>query len=335
MNNISNTIKKPTYSTLSNKYGLEISISNFGASLTSLKIPLPSGEKIDVVLGFDTVNNYKKSFDLPSAPYFGSIVGRYAGRIANGNFELDGKQHQLFQNNNRNSLHGGKEGFSQKNWIIIDSKSTKNSSVTLEYTSPSYEENYPGELKVLVTYTLSESNELAIEYNAISSEDTIINLTHHSYFNLDGHASTIENQKLMVASNTLLETNKDNIPTGSFIDLSDHEFNFNVPKKCPIVIDNTFVIADSGDVVSASLFNPKNNLKMEVITNQPGIHIYVGGNCFGKIKGKEGAHYHPLSGICFETQNYPDAPNHDNFPNAVIKKGERYYHKTIYRFKFE
>lgn len=332
MNNISNTIKKPTYSTLSNKYGFEISISNYGASLTSLKIPLPSGKKIDVVLGFDTISNYKKSFELPSAPYFGAIVGRYAGRIANGNFELDGKQHQLFQNNNKNSLHGGKEGFSQKNWVVIDSKLSENSAVTLEYISPSYEENYPGELKIQVTYSLSESNELIIEYSAISSEDTIINLTHHSYFNLDGHASTIENQKLMIASNTILETNKENIPTGSFIDLSAHAFNFNVPKKCPNSIDNTFVLADS-KFVSASLFSPKNNLKMEVITNQPGIHIYVGGNCFGKIKGKEGANYHSLSGICFETQNYPDAPNHYNFPNAILKKGERYYHKTIYRFQ--
>jgi len=331
VSNVSNTNRELEYSVLSNVNGFEINVFNYGASLSSLKIPLSNGKIVDVVLGFDSVDGYKKSFELPAAPYFGAIVGRYAGRISEGLFTLNDKTFQLFQNNNGNSLHGGKEGFSQKEWTVIAKKSTNNSSVTLEYISAANEENYPGELKVQVTYTLSEANELIVEYVAKSTEDTIINLTHHSYFNLDGHQGTIENQELRVASQKIVETNADNIPTANFIDLASHQFNFNSPKNCPTSIDNTFVVNDN-DAIAASLYSSKNKLKMDVYTNQPGVHIYVGGNCFGTVKGKESADYHPLSGICFETQNYPDAPNHANFPNAILKKGAHYYHKTIYKF---
>lgn len=320
-------------SVLTNENGFQINVFNYGASLGSLKIPLPNGEKVDVVLGFDSVDTYKESFGLNSPPYFGAIVGRYAGRISKGLFTLNDQQYKLYPNNNKNSLHGGKEGFSQKEWTIVAENSGKNPSVTLEYSSPSNEENYPGELDVKVTYTLSEQNELIVEYNAKTTEDTIINLTHHSYFNLDGHQGSVENQELMIASEKLVETDADNIPTGRFIDLKNHPFDFNLPKKCPTSIDTTFVVVAT-DAVSASLYSPKNNLKMDVITNQPGIHVYVGGNCFGTLKGKGNAAYHHLSGICFETQNYPDAPNHINFPSAILKKGEQYYHKTIYKFQF-
>jgi aldose 1-epimerase len=335
MNNVSNntnTIEELECSILSNINGFEIGVFNYGASLASLKIPLSNGQKVDIVLGFDTVDAYMKSFELPSAPYFGAIVGRYAGRISKGLFNLNNKQYQLYQNNNENSLHGGKEGFSQKKWTVVDKKLARNASITLEYISPADEENYPGELKVQVTYTLSEANELIVEYVAKSTEDTIINLTHHSYFNLDGHQGSIENQELMLPSYKMVETNTDNIPTGNFVNLKNHVFNYNTPKKCPTSIDNTFVVNDNYAVI-ASLYSPKNKLKMEVYTNQPGVHIYVGGNCFGLLKGKENTNYHPLSGICFETQNYPDAPNHSNFPNATLKKGEHYYHKTIYKFQ--
>jgi aldose 1-epimerase len=317
---------------MTNKNGMQLKVITYGATITSLKIPLGKGGFIDVVLGFDTLEAYIKSFDLESAPYLGSTVGRYAGRISNGDFNLNGKTINLNRNNNNNSLHGGNIGFSQKKWKIKNVTEGENPSITLSYFSPDGEENYPGDLSIDLTYTLSDENELIIEYVATTSEDTVINLTHHSYFNLDGHSSTILEQDLLINSNKILETNEHNIPTGQFLNLENNLFDFNQAKKCPQTIDTTFVLND-GEEISASLFSPKNNLEMLVYTNQPAVHIYVGGNCFNAIKGKENADYHPLSGICFETQNFPDAPNHDHFPNAVLRKDEVYQHKTMYKFQ--
>lgn len=317
---------------MTNKNGMQLKVITYGATITSLKIPLGKGGFIDVVLGFDTLEAYIKSFDLESAPYLGSTVGRYAGRISNGDFNLNGKTINLNRNNNNNSLHGGNIGFSQKQWKIKNVTEGENPSITLSYFSPDGEENYPGDLSIDLTYTLSDENELIIEYVATTSEDTVINLTHHSYFNLDGHSSTILEQDLLINSNKILETNEHNIPTGQFLNLENNLFDFNQAKKCPQTIDTTFVLND-GEEISASLFSPKNNLEMLVYTNQPAVHIYVGGNCFNAIKGKENADYHPLSGICFETQNFPDAPNHDHFPNAVLRKDEVYQHKTMYKFQ--
>lgn len=317
---------------LTNENGMQLKIINYGATATSLKIPLKNGEIVDVVLGFDTLEAYLKSFDLESAPYFGTTVGRYAGRINKGVFSLNGNLIHLNKNNNANSLHGGNIGFSQKKWEIKNVKEGKNPSITLAYFSPDGEENYPGGLSVEITYMVSEENELIIEYKAISTEDTVVNLTHHSYFNLDGHDSDILEQELIVNSQKMVETTSENIPTGRFLELDNNPFDFNKPKKCPSKIDNTFVLEKENEF-AASLFNKNNNLKMSVYTNQPGVHIYVGGNCFNTIKGKENANYHALSGICFETQNFPDAPNHEHFPSSVLKKGEVYYHKTIYKFQ--
>lgn len=317
---------------LTNKNGIQLKVITYGATITSLKIPSKNGDFIDVVLGFDSLETYLNSFHLKSAPYFGATVGRYAGRINNSTFSLNGKSIVLNNNNNGHSLHGGNIGFSQKQWEIKNVTEGKNPSITLSYLSPNGEENYPGDLSIELTYTLSEENELIIEYFATTSEDTVINLTHHSYFNLDGHNSTILEQDLSINSNKILETNEHNIPTGQFLNLENNLFDFNQAKKCPQTIDTTFVLND-GEEFSASLFSPKNNLKMLVFTNQPAVHIYVGGNCFNALKGKENADYHALSGICFETQNFPDAPNHDHFPNAVLRKDEVYQHKTIYKFQ--
>lgn len=317
---------------LSNKNGMKMNVMTYGATITELKIPMKNGAFLDVVLGFDTLEAYLKSYDLKSAPYFGTTVGRFAGRINNSTFSLNGKSIHLNSNNNAHSLHGGTIGFSQKKWEIKKVHEGENPSITLSYHSPDGEENYPGEVWVDLTYTLTEANELKIDYVASSSEDTIINLTHHSYFNLDGHNSSILEQELTVNSYGILETNEENIPSGSLLNLENNDFDFNQPKKCPQSIDNTFVLKES-DSFSASLFNPENNLEMLVYTNQPAVHIYVGGNCFNTIKGKEDSDYHSLSGICFETQNFPDAPNHEHFPNSVLKKGEVYQHKTTYKFQ--
>ena len=317
---------------LTNQNGMQLKVINYGATITSLKMPLKNGKIVDVVLGFDTLDAYIKSFDLEGAPYFGATVGRFAGRINNGTFNLNGKIFHLNKNNNTHSLHGGNIGFSQKVWKVENVNEGENPSITLSYLSPDNEENYPGDLSVALTYTLSEENELIIEYKANTTQDTIVNLTHHSYFNLDGHESDISEQELIVNSEKMLETTNENIPTGRFINTANSSFDYSKPKKCPSKIDNTFVL-EKEDEFAASLFNKKNNLKMTVYTNQPGVHIYVGGNCFNAVKGKENADYHSLSGICFETQNFPDAPNHEHFPSSVLKKEEAYHHKTIYEFK--
>ena len=318
--------------TLHNSVGSEFSVINYGATITSLKIANKRSKIIDVVLGFETLEEYINSFDLPNAPYFGTTVGRYAGRINNAEFNLNGKLISLNKNHGKHNLHGGNVGFSRKFWSLKSISNEENPYITFEYISPNNEEYFPGELTVQVTYTLTEKNELEVLYKAISTQDTIVNLTQHSYFNLDGHSEDITKQKLFVNSEKTLETTIENIPTSNFLETVGSQFDFSLPKQCPTEIDNTFVLKENSKE-AAILFSMKNNLKMTVFTNQPAVHIYVGGNCFNQIKGKENANYHPLSGICFETQNFPDAPNHEHFPSAILKKDELYHHKTTYQFQ--
>lgn len=315
--------------TLSTKSGMELDVINYGASLVSLKIPLENGNKVDVVLGFESLSDYINSFSLPNAPYFGTIVGRYAGRINQAQFTINNKVISLTKNHNQHQIHGGYEGFSKAFWEVTAADSN---SITLEYCSKNREENFPGEVVTQITYSLTEDGELKVSMNAKSDQDTIINLTQHSYFNLDGHSDTIVNQELLINASETLETTTENIPTGKFIALNGHEYDFSTPKKCPTSIDNTFVLSKE-NTIAATLFSKKNNLKMSVLTNQPAVHIYVGGNCFNQINGKENANYNPLSGICFEAQNFPDAPNHENFPSAILKKGETYIHNTTFKFE--
>ena len=317
---------------LTNKNGMQVHVISYGATVTSVKIPMADHKEVDVVLGFETLEDYIMSFELPSPPYFGAVIGRYAGRIKGSSFDLNGKTIKLNPNHGEHLLHGGASGFHQKNWKIENVKKGINSAVTLSYTSPAGEENFPGELTVTVTYCLTESNELLVEYNATTTEDTVLNLTHHSYFNLDGHKHTVTQQELFVNAEKVIEKNHQNIPTGRVLAVAESAFDFLEAKNCPTSIDDTFVLG-SQEEMAASLYSAKNNLHLLVYTNQPGVHVYVGGNCFDTISGKEGANYHSLSGICFETQNFPDAPNHNHFPSAVLKKGENYYHKTIYKFQ--
>jgi len=316
--------------TLQNKRGTKLSVMNYGATITSLKIPVSDKEMTDVVLGFDTLDDYIKSYYLPSPPYFGTAVGRFAGRIGNAEFFLDGKKNFLNKNHGEHNIHGGILGFSRKIWKVMVLTLEENPSISLEYISKDNEENFPGELTVKATYTLTEDNELKVSFSAKSTEDTIVNLTQHSYFNLDGHSEDISNLKLIINSDKMLNTDAEQIPTGSFIPLKNHAFDFSQAQSCPSSIDNTFVLLQEEAVC---LFSKKNKLKMTVITNQPAVHVYVGGNCFGQITGKEKTNYHNTSGICFETQNFPDAPNHDHFPSSVLKSGEEYNHLTTFKFE--
>mgnify|MGYP000567805449 FL=1 len=316
---------------ISNSNGMTLKVMDYGASVIALKKTLTNGKVVDVVLGFDVLSDYVDSYSLPSAPYFGATVGRFAGRIANATFDLNGKSIVLHQNNNGNALHGGIEGFSQKRWQLEQLKSDQNPSVSFSYTSPAGEEQYPGELKVSITYTLTEENELEIEYKAFTNEATIVNLTHHSYFNLEGQHGSVLEQELQINATQVLAT-KAMIPTGELLPVQDTEWDYTNLKSCPEAIDTTFAV-NTKETLVATLLSKENNLKMEVYTNQPGLHVYVGGNCFNQIKGKENASYHSQSGICFETQNFPDAPNHSNFPSAILLPGDIYFHKTIYKFQ--
>lgn len=317
---------------LTNSNGMQMHLIDYGATLTALQVPLQDGSFVDVVLGFDTLDQYIRSFSLPAAPYFGATVGRFAGRIANGVFNLNDRQYQLTQNNNTHALHGGTEGFSQKVWTAATSRTIEGTAITFTHLSPDNEEFFPGSLEVKITYILTEANEVKIRYIAVADNDTIINLTHHSYFNLDGQHAAVSGQQLFVNAAFRLETDQDNIPTGRFLNLEEQGALFNPPKPCPAAIDDTFILPKNASP-AASLISTSNALRMDIYTDQPAVHIYIGGNCFNTIKGKQQADYHTHSGICFETQNFPDAPNHEHFPSAVLKKGAVYQQQTLFKFE--
>jgi aldose 1-epimerase len=318
---------------LTNGKGLTVVFISYGAAIRSLWVTGKGGTATDVVLGFDTLEGYTESYGLPSPPYFGAVIGRYAGRIANGTFSIDGKEYQLNKNLGENTLHGGPQGFCRVVWEVKEIQQEADSaSITFEYTSPDGDEHFPGELVTNVTYTLTPENGIVIDYTAKSSEDTVISLTQHSYFNLDGHKGDVLGQQLMVNSAVLLDIADNGIPTGDYIEASEKGYDFKTPSVCPAKIDNSFVLGANA-TPAATLSSDVTGLKMTVYTDQPSVHIYVGGNCFGKIAGKEGVAYHPQSGICFETQNYPDAPNKPNFPNAILRKGETYTQKTTWKFE--
>jgi len=317
---------------LINKNGIEVKIINYGATINSIKIPLKTGKIIDVVLGLDTLEEYIKSYEIGGSPYYGATIGRYSGRINQGSFTLNNKKYQLEKNQNNHTLHGGNIGLSQRIWEVVKITEDINPSIKMTYFSPNMEGGFPGDLTVVLTYTLTENNELSIEYKATTSEDTIINLTNHSYFNLEGHNGTVANQDLYINSKSILDTNEENIPTGLVLDINNSHFDFSTVKKCPIKIDTSFVLNKNNEV-AASLYSESSNLKMLVYTDQPSVHIYVGGKCDEQLIGKEKSKYQTNSGICFETQNFPDAPNHGHFPNSVLKKDETYLQKTIYKFE--
>lgn len=319
--------------TLTNAIGMQLIVSDYGATIISIIISVK--DKIyDVVLGFDTVEDYIKSRSIPAHPYFGAVIGRYAGRIKKGSFILNDVRYTLPINNGENTLHGGIKGFDSVVWQRKFIEAENTNSLTLSYTSRAGEENFPGELSVEVTYTLTEENAVEINYTANTSEDTIINLTQHTYFNLDGHTSNINEQMLQLPTGDLLEIDEANIPSGRIIKAAVKGFDFTEERPCPVGIDDSFILTGNF-VPAATLRNIKTGLTLNVFTDQPSVHIYTGGNCFGEVEGKGGAAYHTRSGICFETQHYPDSPNHPEFPNTVLRKHDTYRQTTIWKFTTE
>ena len=316
------------------KTGMQLTVLNYGATITALKVPLHDQKLVDVVLGFNSPEDYMNSFKYGNAPYFGAVVGRFAGRIRNGCFILNGKHIQLNQNKGKHHIHGGHEGLSQKLWKLKTKIEGDEPSLSFVIDSPSEQEYYPGQLLVEVTYTLTTQNELKVEYKANATEDTLLNLTQHTYFNLDGHDADVTHQKLKINSEQVLETDEDTIPTGEIIELKGHRLDFSEYKAVPSQIDDAFILKGQKNLV-AQLYSPHHNLEMQVRTNQPSMQVYVGGEVDSRLSCKENKDYHAKSGICFETQAFPDAPNHSHFPSALLRKGETYHQQTLFKFNYK
>jgi len=311
---------------LTNSHGVEVSITNYGGAVTSIKVPDRDGVFGDVVLGYDTIEEYMRN-----PRYLGALVGRHANRIARGKFTLNGVEYQLAQNNGENHLHGGNRGFDKRIWKAAQTENV----LHLEYFSEDGEENYPGNLTVNVDYSLNEENELRIEYGATSDKDTIVNLTNHSYFNL-ACGGDILGHELTLRASGFTPVSDDLIPTGEIQSVDGTPMDFRTAR----VIgnggyDHNFVLDDwsNGSLRQvARLREPKSGRVMEVLTTEPGIQFYSGNFLDGSLKGKGGVAYEKYAGLCLETQHFPDAPNHPNFPTTVLRAGQEYRQTTIYKF---
>jgi aldose 1-epimerase len=314
--------------TLANKNGVEVTITNFGGAITSIKAPDSNGVFADVVLGYDTLDEYVKN-----PRYLGALIGRYANRIARGKFSLNGIEYQLAQNNGANHLHGGNKGFDKRVWKAAETES----GLRLEYFSKDGEENYPGNLNVDVTYSLNDQNELRIEYHATTDKDTIVNLTNHSYFNLAG-AGDILSHELTLHSDGYLPVSDDLIPTGEIQAVENTSFDFrNGRAIAPGGYDHNFVLRGHDGMLRsvARLREPVSGRVMEVLTTQPGVQFYSGNFLDGSLVGKGGVAYQKYAALCLETQHYPDSPNHPNFPATVLRPGETYHEITVYVFTMD
>ena len=315
--------------TLSNRQGVEVSITNYGGAVTSIKVPDREGVFGDVVLGYETIDEY-----LRNARYLGALIGRHANRIACGRFTLNGVEYQLAQNNGENHLHGGNRGFDKRVW----NASQTEAGLSLEYFSEDGEENYPGNLTVSVQYSLSDENELRIEYRAVCDRDTICNLTNHSYFNL-ACGGDILGHELTLHASGFTPVGEDLIPTGEIQSVDGTHMDFRTARVIGnggydhnVVLDNW----DRGSLrLVARLREPKSGRVMEVLTTEPGIQFYSGNFLDGSLKGKGGVAYEKYAGLCLETQHFPDTPNHPNFPTTVLRAGDEYRQTTVYKFTTE
>jgi aldose 1-epimerase len=314
---------------LTNVNGLQLELINYGAVMRSCQLPLEDGH-LDIVLGFDSLEHYLQSMEMENPPYFGCIVGRYAGRIRQGKVKIGDEEIQLTTHNGGHHLHGGLNSFSRSFWEA-DNQTTSNE-LTFRYVCPAGTENYPGELTVEVKYILSDQNELKIAMRAVSTEDTIINLTQHHYWNLGGHASTVDGQAVYINSKRYLVKDAENIPTGKVIEWSKNPFEEALSDKLLDGIDHSFVLEKSSGI-QAKLIHPSNKWQMSVYSNQTAGHIFIGCGLPSHLTGKNDQTYHSKSGICFEMQNFPDAPNHAHFPSSLLEKGNIYENNTIFHFE--
>lgn len=321
--------------TLTNERGLEVSITNFGGAVVSLHGPDRNGEFADVVLGYETLEEYVRN-----PRYFGGLIGRHANRIAFGRFTLDGTEYQLTQNNGVNHLHGGDRGFDKRVWKVIDAPGDGGETLRLQYLSVDGEEGYPGNVTASVTYTLRPGNELEISYEATTDRATIVNLTNHSYFNLAGGGDVLDHQ-LTLHAHAFTPVSKELIPTGEIAPVANTPMDFQRHKAIGADLrlveggyDHNFVLRDYDRSLrsAARLYEPNSGRVLEILTTEPGIQFYSGNFLDGSLTGKGGAVYYQYTGLCLEPQHFPDAPNHANFPSTVLRPGETYKHVSVYRF---
>lgn len=328
---------------LTNSRGAEAKIITYGGTVVSLKVPDKSGKLGDVVLGYDSVADYEKH-----TSYIGALIGRYGNRIAKGKFSLSGKEYRLAVNNGENHLHGGWKGYDKVVWTARPSTDVAGANLELNYASRDGEEGYPGNLNIKVIYTLTEKNELKIIYSATTDKDTIVNLTHHSYFNLAGASNgSILNHRLTLNADRFTPTDSGSIPTGELRSVKGTRFDFTLSTAIGVRIDqadeqlkfgqgydHNWVLNKTGNELSlaATVFEPTSGRVMEVFTSEPGLQFYSGNFLDGVIKGKGGQQYPKRSGFCLEAQHFPDSPNKPRFPSTELKKGEAYSQTTIYRF---
>jgi aldose 1-epimerase len=325
--------------TFTNANGILMKVTNYGGIITSLEVPDRNGHLDDVVLGYDDLEGY-----LKDAPYFGAIVGRYGNRIANGRFTLDGQEYVLAQNNGPNSLHGGIKGFDKVLWDAQELRDSLSVGLRLHYISTDMEEGFPGNLDVTVEYLLTNLNELVIRYLATTDKPTPVNLTHHSYFNLNGAGNgNILNQLMQINAAAYTVVDDQLIPTGELRNVSGTPMDFRTPSSIggriaqtggdPVGYDHNFVLTDPGlNNMAARVTDTVTGRIMEVYTDQPGIQFYSGNFLDGSITGKEGKKYGQYYGFCLETQHFPDSPNQSSFPTTILRPGEEYRSTTVYRF---
>jgi aldose 1-epimerase len=330
-----------TLYTVRNQQGMEMGVINYGGIIVSLTAPDKAGNYSDVVLGFDSLSQYIKS-----NPYFGALIGRYGNRIAKGKFKIDNVEYSLPVNNGVNSLHGGTQGFDKVFWDITVQPDS--SSLKLTYRAADGEQGYPGNLQAEVIYTLTDQNELKVEYSATTDKKTVINLTQHTYFNLSGDANKdILEHQLMLQSEQYLPVDKGLIPTGELRNVAGTPFDF---KTLTVVgsrinekdeqlalgggYDHCWILTGSDGTLRkiGELYEPTSGRLVEVSTTEPGIQFYTGNFLDGTLKGKEGVVYKYRSGLCLETQHYPDSPNQASFPSTLLNPGDTYKTKTVYKF---
>ena len=327
--------------TLANDHGFEARITNYGGTLVSLRAPDRNGVFADVVLGFDEFAPY-----LSQHPYFGSLIGRYANRIAGASFTIDGKTYRLAANDGRNHLHGGTVGFDKVLWEAEPRLLPQGPQLVLTYFSRAGEEGYPGNLSVEVVYTITAANELALDYSATTDSDTVLNLTNHTYFNLAANG-TVLGHVLRLAADKFLPVDNRLIPLGERHEVLGTPFDFTRPKSIGSRIgadepqlrlaggyDHCWVLNNTSTecALAAELHDPPSGRMLSIFTTQPGIQLYTANFLNGSIRGKAERIYERHSGLCLETQHFPDSPHQPGFPTTRLRPGETYRQTTVYRF---
>lgn len=316
---------------LTNKNHVEVTIATYGGTIISIKVPDRNGTIGDVVLGFDSLDDYVRR-----SPFFGAVVGRYANRIGHAKFTLDGKEFSLAKNNGENTLHGGRTGFDKQIWQV---KRSTTKSLELTYLSKDGEEGFPGNLRTTVTYTLSDNNELRIDYAAETDKDTVLNLTNHSYFNLAGQGEgDVLQHVVMINADRFTPTDKSLIPTGEIGSVEGTALDFRqlhaIGERIDAAgYDHNFVLNRKGPglQLAATVTEPKTGRVLQVFTTEPGVQFYTA-NTMNIMDGKNGAKYGNHAAFCLETQHFPDSPSQPSFPSTVLKPGQHFRSTTVYRF---